>query len=72
MTTEIETQNLAIARTFVMDLLGQANTSLADEMFAENTQGVTGLKPDAPINGREEYKQILSAFFDAFPMFLPL
>ncbi|WP_242050636.1 hypothetical protein [Oculatella sp. FACHB-28] len=30
-------------------------------------QAITGLKPDGPIDGREQYKQIFSTFFDAFP-----
>ncbi|MBW4657892.1 MAG: ester cyclase [Drouetiella hepatica Uher 2000/2452] len=65
--TEIESQNLAIARTFIEQFLGKGDISIAPEVLDENVQAITGLKPDGPINGREEYKQIFSAFYDAFP-----
>lgn len=65
--TELETQNLAIARQFVEQFLGNGDMSIAAEVLDENVQAITGLKPDGPINGREAYKQIFSAFFDAFP-----
>lgn len=67
MTTEIERQNLAIARTFVEQFLGRGDMSVAEQVLDENVQAITGLKPDGPINGREEYKQVFSAFYDAFP-----
>ena len=62
-----ETQNLAIARKFVEEFLGIGDISVAMEVLDENVQAITGLKPTGPINGREEYKQVFSAFFDAFP-----
>lgn len=65
--TEIETRNLTIARQFIEQFLGQGNMSIAEQILDENIQVITGLKPDSPINGREEYKQIFSLFFDAFP-----
>jgi len=65
--TEIENQNLAIARTFIEQFLGKGNISIAAQVLDENVQAITGLKPDGAINGREEYKQIFSAFYDAFP-----
>lgn len=67
MATDIETQNLAVARTFIEDFLGRGQMSVAEAVLDENVQAITGLKPDGPINGREAYKQIFSAFFDAFP-----
>jgi len=67
MTTELETQNLAIARLFVEQFLGKGDLSVAETVLAETVQAITGLKPDGPINGREQYKQIFSAFYDAFP-----
>jgi predicted ester cyclase len=67
MTTEIETQNLAIARIFIEQFLGRGDMSVAEHVLDENVQAITGLKPDGPINGREEYKHVFSAFFDAFP-----
>jgi len=65
--TDIESQNLAIAKTFIEKFLGQGNMSVADEVIDPSVQVITGLKPDAPINGLEEYKQIFSAFYEAFP-----
>ena len=65
--TDIESQNLAIAKAFIEQFLGQADLSVADAVLDEAVQVLTGLKPDAPINGREEYKQIFSTFYEAFP-----
>lgn len=65
--TEQETQNLAIARQFIEQFLGKGDMSIAADVLDEQVQAVTGLKPDAPINGREQYQQVFSAFFDAFP-----
>jgi predicted ester cyclase len=65
--TEIESQNLAIARTFIEQFLGKGDTSIATQVLDENVQVTTGLKPDGSIKGREEYQQIFSAFYDAFP-----
>ncbi len=67
MTTKLEDQNLAIAHTFVEQFLGKGDISVAEQVLDENVQAITGLKPTGPIEGREEYKQVFSAFFDAFP-----
>jgi len=64
---EVERQNLEIARAFVEQFLGNGAMSVADLVLAQNVQVTTGLKPDGAINGREEYKQIFSMFYDAFP-----
>ncbi|WP_088889675.1 ester cyclase [Leptolyngbya ohadii] len=65
--TPTEEQNLAIARIFVEQFLGKGDMSVAADVLDENVQAITGLKPDGPIDGREAYKQVFSAFFDAFP-----
>jgi predicted ester cyclase len=65
--TEKENQNLAVARKFVEQFLGRGEMSVAEEVLDENVQARTGLKPDGAIAGREQYKQIFSQFFDAFP-----
>lgn len=65
--TPIEEQNLAIARIFVEQFLGKGDMSVAADVLDENVQAITGLKPDGPIDGREQYKQIFSSFFNAFP-----
>jgi len=70
--TEVETQNLAIARKFIEEFLGKGNMSLAEELLDENVQVVTGLKPTGPIDGRDEYKQVFSGFYNAFPDVRPL
>ena len=67
MMTPTEEQNLAIARIFVERFLGKGDLTVAADVLDENIQAITGLKPDRPIDGREAYKQIFSAFFDAFP-----
>lgn len=65
--TELERQNLAIARTFIEQFLGKGDLSVAEQVLDEQVQATTGLKPDGPINGREQYQQIFGAFFEAFP-----
>jgi predicted ester cyclase len=70
--TDEETQNLAIAHRFVTQFLGQGNMSLAEELLDENVQVITGLKPSGAIDGIEEYKQVFSGFYDAFPAVEPL
>lgn len=65
--TELENQNLVIARTFVEQFLGKGDMSVAEQVLDENVQAITGLKPTGPIDGLNEYKQVFSAFYDAFP-----
>lgn len=65
-------QNLGVSKRFFTEFLGKGNTGIAEEILAQNVQAITGLKPDGPINGREEYIGIFSGFFDAFPPVLPL
>jgi predicted ester cyclase len=67
MMTPTEEQNLAIARIFIEQFLGKGDMSIAADVLDENVQAITGLKPDGPIDGREAYKQVFSAFFNAFP-----
>jgi len=67
MPTDLETQNLAIAKTFVEQFLGKGDMGVAETVLDENVQAITGLKPDGPIDGREQYQQIFSSFYDAFP-----
>lgn len=65
--SETENRNLAVARTFIERFLGKGDISVAEEVLDKEVQAITGLKPAGPINGRDEYKQILDSFFDAFP-----
>ena len=60
------TDNLALVRRFVEDFLGLADMAAADETTAETIQGITGLKPTGPIDGREEYKATIKGFVAAF------
>ena len=65
--TETENRNLAVARKFFTEFLGKGDMSVAEEVLDERVQAITGLKPTGPIDGREEYKQVFSSFYDAFP-----
>lgn len=67
MMTSTEEQNLTIARIFIEQFLGNGDMTVAADVLDENIQAITGLKPDGAIDGREAYKQVFSAFFDAFP-----
>lgn len=68
----MKSENLTIAHRFVEEFLGKGNMSLAEELLNETVQVITGLKPSGAINGIEEYKQIFSVFYDAFPPVQPL
>lgn len=72
MMSELEQKNLDVARAFVEDFLGRGDPSVADAVLAEDVQAMTGLKLDGLIVGREQYKQIFSAFFAVFPPVFPL
>ncbi len=67
MLTPTEAKNLAVARIFIERFLGAGDMTVATEVLDENVQAFTGLKPDGPIRGREEYKQVFSSFYEAFP-----
>lgn len=66
------TPHEAIVTAFVTKFLASADLSAADATAAPNIQGITGLKPQGPIDGLAEYKQIITAFVDAFPAESPL
>lgn len=63
---------IGIVRRFTEEFLGKGNLAVADHAAHERIQGITGLKPTGPIDGREEYKQTIAAFVDAFPSESPL
>lgn len=62
----------SIVTTFVTRFLALADIAAADATAAPHIQGITGLKPQGPIDGLAEYKQIITAFVDAFPAESPL
>ena len=64
--------NLKLVSRFITEFLGRGDLSVADEVTHERIQGITGLKPTGPIDGREEYKAIITSFVDAFPAEEPL
>ena len=66
------TNSTAVVRRFVEDFLGRGHLPAADETAHERIQGITGLKPSGPIDGRDEYKATIAAFVDAFPAEVPL
>lgn len=53
--------NLAIAREFVEQGLGQGDMNAFDRLVAADVWVSTGLKPGAPITSRDEYKQVIGA-----------
>ena len=59
--------NVTVARRFVEEFLGGTNPAAFDELVDPNVVAYTGLKPDGPIQGGEQYKQIFGAFSAAFP-----
>ncbi len=64
--------NLNVATRFVAEFLGRGDMAAADATLHPHVQGITGLKPGAAIDGREEYKATIAAFVDAFPTAEPL
>ncbi|PSN16065.1 ester cyclase [filamentous cyanobacterium CCT1] len=69
---DLENQNLAVAHRYIEQFLGKGDISIAEEIFDEKIQVITGLKPTGPINGIEEYKEVFSGFYAAFPDVEPL
>jgi predicted ester cyclase len=63
---------IALVTQFTIDFLGRGELAAADATLHERVQGYTGLKPGGPIDGRDEYKAIVAAFVDAFPVEEPL
>lgn len=59
--------NIAVVTRFVTAFLGQGDMEAAEATLHEAVQGITGLKPGGPIDGREEYKATIAGFVDAFP-----
>lgn len=60
-------QNLELVSRFIIEFLGRADLAAADATAHPRIQGITGLKPQGPIDGLDEYKSIILAFVDAFP-----
>lgn len=66
------TTNLDLVSRFIRDFLGRGDPATADAVLDEHVVGITGLKPDGPIPGREAYKAIIAPFVEAFPAVAPL
>lgn len=64
--------NSRIVRMFTEKFLAEGDLKVADKVLDERVQGITGLKPTGPIDGREEYKATITVFIDAFPAVEPL
>lgn len=64
--------NQQIVTRFVMEFLGSADLAAAEATAAPHIQGITGLKPTGPIDGLDEYKQMIQAFVEAFPAESPV
>ncbi len=65
-------KNTETVRRFVEDFLGRGDLGVADETAHEKIQGITGLKPGGPIDGREEYRQNIAGFVASFAAESPL
>jgi predicted ester cyclase len=64
--------NIELVTRFVTEFLGRGDLTAADATLHAQVQGITGLKPTGPIDGRDEYKATIAAFVDAFPAEQPL
>ena len=61
-------QNIETAKQFMHEGIATANMQVFDETLDPDITVITGLSPAAPIQGRESYKQIFTAFADAWPV----
>ncbi|PSB11054.1 nuclear transport factor 2 family protein [filamentous cyanobacterium CCP1] len=61
-------QNIETAMQFMNEGIAKVNLAVFDETLAPQIIVTTGLSPTGPIEGRENYKQIFSAFADAWPV----
>ncbi len=64
---ETERKNLETAIRFIEDGLQKHDMNVFDECVATDATIITGLKPSGPIEGIEEYKQVFTAFAEAWP-----
>lgn len=58
-------RNAAAARRFVEKVLGGGDMEAFNELVAEDVWVSTGLKPDAPVLGKQEYLQVLGTTLGA-------
>lgn len=65
--TEVQ-QNIETAKYFMNEGIVNVNLQVFDETLDSNITVLTGLSPATPIQGRDSYKQIFSAFADAWPV----
>ncbi|MDZ8105610.1 MAG: ester cyclase [Nostoc sp. DedQUE12a] len=61
-------ENVAIALRFMNEGIAKVDLQVFEETLDSNITVTTGLSPAAPIQGLENYKQIFSAFADAWPV----
>lgn len=66
------TTHQEIVTRFITGFLGKSDLIVADATAHVRIQCFTGLKPTGPIDGLDEYKQIVRAFVSAFPATKPL
>ena len=65
-----EDANLALARLFVEQGLGEANMTVFDECLHPDIEVVTALSPGRPIQGVAAYKAAFADFAEAWPVAL--
>jgi ketosteroid isomerase-like protein len=61
--TAEQTRHAALAKRFVLEILGGANWAAFDELVSPDVRVSTGLKPDGFIEGRDEYKAVFGSIF---------
>ena len=66
------TDLIAVVQRFTYEFLGQGSVAAGEATLHPRVQGITGLKPMGPIDGRDEYQAIITSFVDAFPSVEPL
>lgn len=54
-------RNVAAARRFAEQVLGAGDMASFDELVADDVWVSTGLKPDAPVEGKQAYMQVLGS-----------
>lgn len=67
-----QTDTHAVAERFVLEFLWQGNVEAAEAVIAPDVIAVTGLSPNAPIEGRDAYVETFFAFASAFSFETPV
>ncbi|WP_052732751.1 ester cyclase [Hymenobacter terrenus] len=61
-------RNLEVVLRYMNEGIGKVDLTAFDACLHPDVQIFTGLKPQGPIEGVEEYKQVFAGFAEAFPV----